>query len=157
MNTVDIATKMVKNLLDHMILKQEKIERYVEFPTVLSQIDTEDANFEMITSNNIQLCKLFHANSRFKPFYLNTINPHHAVGVIVVNTCIKSDKLPNGKQKYDPTLIDVKPSSTIKTMIENTKRMFRNLQIEKEQTKIMTDWPKSEILNYFEKLTQYSE
>ena len=35
-NLVNIDTKMVQNLLDHLIMKQEKVERYVAFPSVLN-------------------------------------------------------------------------------------------------------------------------
>ena len=91
-NTVDIDTKMVKNLLDHMILKQDKIQRFIEFPAVLNQIDTEDAKFEMATSNSIQICKVYHAKSRFKNFYKNTVNPSYTIGVIVENRHIQIDE-----------------------------------------------------------------
>ena len=44
---------MIKNLLDHMLLKQHKIDRSIEFPSILNQIETDDAKFELSVSNSI--------------------------------------------------------------------------------------------------------
>ena len=50
---ISIDTKMIKNLLDHMLLKQDKQERFVQFPSILNQIEADDAKFELSVGNSV--------------------------------------------------------------------------------------------------------
>ena len=62
---VKTDTKMVQNCLDHILFKQDKVKKFVEFPSVLEQINTDDANFEVNISNTIERLKLYHRTSLY--------------------------------------------------------------------------------------------
>ena len=83
---VDIDTKMVKNLLDHLKTEMHKVEHFVEFPSVLNCIEGDDAKFELSISNSVQRCRLYSRASVYKPAFENIVG--NSMGVIVVNTCV---------------------------------------------------------------------
>ena len=58
---------MLGNLFENILNKQDKVTLSVEFPGVLSQIRTDDANFELSLSNTIQKLTLYHKESTHKP------------------------------------------------------------------------------------------
>ena len=50
---VEIDTKMVKNIIDILMNKFDKIHLSIQFPVAFEQLKGSDANFEMVTSNTI--------------------------------------------------------------------------------------------------------
>ena len=83
---VGSETKMLNNLFENILNKQDKVTLSVEFPGVLSQIRTDDANFELSLSNTIQKLTLYHKDSTHKPLmtqFKNTVGK--AIGVIIIN------------------------------------------------------------------------
>ena len=50
---VALETKMVENLLDHLMLKQHPVRKTISFPRDLDQLKTDDASFELNASNTI--------------------------------------------------------------------------------------------------------
>ena len=87
-NQVLLETKMVENLLDHIILKQHPKLKIVEFPSVLEQIRTDDAKFELAVSNTIKKLTLYHRSSVYKRKYENVVSK--SIGLIFVNTGTKN-------------------------------------------------------------------
>ena len=87
-NQVLLETKMVENLLDHLILKQHPKLKTVEFPSVLEQIRTDDAKFELAVSNTIKKLTLYHRSSVYKRKYENVVSK--SIGLIFVNTGTKN-------------------------------------------------------------------
>ena len=87
-NQVLLETKMVENLLDHIILKQHPKLKIVEFPSVLEQIRTDDAKFELAVSNTIKKLTLYHRSSVYKKKYDNVVSK--SIGLIFVNTGTKN-------------------------------------------------------------------
>ena len=83
-NQVLLETKMVENLLDHLILKQHPKLKIVEFPSVLEQIRTDDAKFELAVSNTIKKLTLYHRSSVYKRKYENVVSK--SIGLVFVNT-----------------------------------------------------------------------
>ena len=80
-------TKMIENIIDHIKFKQDKVKKYVEFPGVLEQIKTDDANFEVSISNTCERLKLYHRNSLYKRTFQNIVGK--TIGVIFINsTCL---------------------------------------------------------------------
>ena len=82
---------MLQSLFENILNKQDKVTLSVEFPGVLSQIRTDDANFELSLSNTIQKLTLYHKESTHKPLmnqFKNTVGK--AIGVIIVNIAILS-------------------------------------------------------------------
>ena len=75
---------MVKNWLDNILNKKDKMTATVEFPGVLSQMNTDDAAFELSISNSIQRCKLYHRSSVYRQKFEYVVK--HAIGIIFVNT-----------------------------------------------------------------------
>ena len=65
---------MVENLLDHLILKQNPITKTVEFPSVLEQIRTDDAKFELSVSNTIKKLTLYNRSSVYRSKYENVVS-----------------------------------------------------------------------------------
>ena len=56
---VSLDTKMIIDFINNIKIRTDKIQLKVEFPDVLDQMKTQDANFEMTTSNTIQKLNLF--------------------------------------------------------------------------------------------------
>ena len=48
---VKVDTKMIRNVLDHILFRQDPIKKFVDFPNVLDQIKSDDAVFETASNN----------------------------------------------------------------------------------------------------------
>ena len=70
---VALDTKMIQNLTDNIKHKEHKTQFHVEFPTVLSSIRADDANFEIVVSNTCNLTNLYNKRSKFLPAFDKTI------------------------------------------------------------------------------------
>ena len=86
-SSVVLETKMVQNLLDHLVLKQNHLTKSVQFPKVLDQVKSDDANFELSVSNSIQKLTLYHRSSAYKSSYKNVVGK--SIGIIFVNSRTK--------------------------------------------------------------------
>ena len=64
-NQVTLETNMVKNILNHITYRQDKVKKAVEFPGVLDKINSDDATFELNVSNTIERLILMHRSSIF--------------------------------------------------------------------------------------------
>ena len=78
-----LETKMVENLLDHLMLKRDVVRKTVPFPRVLDQMKSDDANFELSVSNSIQKLILYHRSSAYKHSYKNVVGK--SIGMIFIN------------------------------------------------------------------------
>ena len=75
---------MVDNLLDHIIKKRDKKYQFVEFPSVLDQIKSEGAQFELSISNTIAKLDLYHKSSIYKQSFQNIVEK--SIGLVFVNS-----------------------------------------------------------------------
>ena len=98
---------MVENLLDHLILKQHPKIKIVEFPSVLEQIRTDDAKFELAVSNTIKKLTLYHRSSVYRKKYENVVSK--SIGIIFVNTRTK-------KLEYNKESIEMRKKRAVERM-----------------------------------------
>ena len=75
---------MVKNLLDNFSLKMHKTHEYVEFPSVLSQMEADDAQLELASISNVQKCRLHSRKSIYKQSFENVVG--RSIGIIIANS-----------------------------------------------------------------------
>ena len=85
---VNIDTKMVKNVLEQIRFRQDKLKKVAHLPGVFDQMKTDDAKFEITASNSIERLALYNKNSKFKAKFKNEVG--ETIGLIIVNT-----KVPN--------------------------------------------------------------
>ena len=85
---VKLETKMIKNILNHIRFKQDKVKKSVEFPGTLEQIKADDANFELSVSNTIERLTLYHRSSVYRRKYNNIVKK--CIGIIFVNSQSKT-------------------------------------------------------------------
>ena len=52
-NPIKDNNKMLRSLVENISQKQDKVKLSVEFPGVLNQIKSDDANFELAESNTV--------------------------------------------------------------------------------------------------------
>ena len=57
---VALDTQMINDFIDNIKRRMDRTQASVTFPTVLDQMKTADANFEMAVSNTIQKLNLYH-------------------------------------------------------------------------------------------------
>ena len=81
---VALETKMVANLLDHLMLKQDPVRKTISFPRDLDQLKTDDASFELSVSNSIEKLTLYHRSSTYMYSYKNVVGK--SIGVVFVNS-----------------------------------------------------------------------
>ena len=99
-----VESKMLSSLFENILNKQDKVTLSVEFPGVLSQIRTDDANFELYLSNTIQKLTLYHKDSTHKPLmthFKNTVGK--SIGLIVMNNTSRNKPYNPGTYK-DPAM-----------------------------------------------------
>ena len=118
---------------------------------MLSQIRTDDANFELSLSNTIQKLTLYHKNSTHKPLmtqFKNTVGK--AIGVIVINNASKN-KVYNPGNFKDPKLNNRMHALSVEQELEATMSMFRDLKID-ANVRTIEDKSKKDIIKEFERL-----
>ena len=120
-----VDSKMVKNLLNQMLVKQDKTNRSIKIPSILNQIDTEDSSLESSISSQIQQCQIATRQSVYKSEFPNTVG--QAIGVIVVNTCINSAGT-ESELEYEPfDVIQDEQLTDIQKMVQEAQELFLNL------------------------------
>ena len=67
---VKIDTKMVKNVVDTLMNKFDRINLSVKLPEVFEQLKGSDAMFEMVTSNTIQPLNLLYQHNIARTKYV---------------------------------------------------------------------------------------
>lgn len=150
---VGTETKMLNNLFENILNKQDKVTLSVEFPGVLSQIRTDDANFELSLSNTIQKLTLYHKDSTHKPLmtqFKNTVGK--AIGIIFINNGSLNRNYSPGTFK-DPKLNNRTHTLSVEQEIEATISMFRELKIE-TNIRTIEDKTKNDIIKEFDRLQQ---
>ena len=123
---------MVENLLTHIMNKQDPKYQSVEFPSVLDQIKTDDAEFELSISNTIAKLQLFHRSSKYKHDFNNIVEK--SIGLVFVNT--KTLDLPYVEEKLEKRL---------KTALGRMKTFWRV-----DELKVVRDPTKQEVKDKFE-------
>ena len=103
---------------------------------------TDDADFELSVSNNIQKLSLYHKDSLYKPFYENPVS--NSIGVIFINTHSKGFKYAKNHAERD--------YEAIKEQIHQTEGLFDILHIPKQNVRIFYDKSKAEIVEQFQSL-----
>ena len=144
---------LVDNLFGNILNKQDKVTLSVEFPGVLSQIRTDDANFELSLSNTIQKLTLYHKDSTHKPMmnqFKNTVGK--AIGVIVVNRAAKNKTYSPGTFK-DPKTNMRTQTLSVDDELDATQAMFRDLKMDASML-VLEDRTKKELIQDFERLQQ---
>ena len=107
---------------------------------------TDDADFELSVSNNIQKLSLYHKDSLYKPFYENPVS--NSIGVIFVNTHSKGFKYAkNPSERGD---------RATRELVHQTEGLFDILQIPKQNVRIFYDKSKAEIVEQFQHLQKES-
>ena len=130
---------MVENLLDHLILKQNPKTKTVEFPSVLEQIRTDDAKFELSVSNTIKKLTLYNRSSVYRSKYENVVS--QSIGLVFVNTGTKN-------LQYN--------SETIETRKDRAEKRMKNVW-KVNKIEVHEDLTKDEVVKVFEKLKKKSE
>ena len=131
---VALETKMIANVLDHLLLKRDSVRQTVQFPQVLEQVKSDDASFELAVSNSIQKLTLYHRSSPFKNRYNYTVRK--SIGIVFINT--KTLGL-----DYDLKLIEKRKKNVIGRM-SNVWKV--------DDLRVFEDLTKSEIVKQFELL-----
>ena len=85
---VKLDTQMIKDFIDNIYRRTDRIQFKVMFPDVLYQMKTEDANFEMADSNSIQKLNLYHRQSIYKSQYHGAATKQ--IGIIFANFEVKT-------------------------------------------------------------------
>ena len=150
---VGAETKMLQSLFENILNKQDKVTLSVEFPGVLSQIRTDDANFELSLSNTIQKLTLYHKESTHKPLmnqFKNTVGK--AIGVIIVNNASKNKTYNPGTFK-DPKMNMRTYALSVEQELDATLNMFRDLKID-TNVRHLEGKTKKELIQDFERLQQ---
>ena len=136
---------MVENLLTHIKNKQDPKYQSVEFPSVLDQIKTDDAEFELSISNTIAKLQLYHRSSKYKHDFSN--NVEKSIGLVFVNTTTKDLPYVEKQEKLDKRL---------KTALGRMKTFWRVDELKvvrdptKEEVREKFDWVKEKIKNFNE-------
>ena len=146
------ATKMLSSLFENILNKQDKVTLSVEFPGVLSQIRTDDANFELSLSNTIQKLTLYAKESTHKPLmtqFTNTVGK--SIGVVFINNSSQG-KLYRPGNYVDPRLNNRTHALSVDQELEATLGMFHDLRIVDVRT--IEDRSKEDIITEFERLRQ---
>ena len=87
---VKLDTKFVKNVLEHVLARQDPVKKSAELPGVFDQIKADDAKFEISVSNTVERLELFHRISKQKAVFKNEVG--EVLGYIFVNTKVKDLK-----------------------------------------------------------------
>ena len=81
---VKLNTMMIKNLLDNITNKIDRVKMAVEVPNAFTQIKADDATFELTMSNTIQKLNLYHRSSVYKQDFENVVGK--AIGAVFANS-----------------------------------------------------------------------